>query len=154
VFVPEEVRHMTRLSFFEWPELELPTALARSMQPFFPLHGRRFVPPVEVFEKGGDLHVKVELPGIDPAKDVTVTVEDGYLAIRGERRETSEAKEEGYYRKETFYGAFERHIPIPGSVKESAIKADYKSGILEIVVPEIAKVPEEVKPKRIPIHVG
>jgi HSP20 family protein len=145
---------MTRLSFFDWPELEFPTALVRTMQPFLPPASRRYVPPVEVFEKGGDLHVKVDLPGIDPAKDVTVTVEDGYLSIRGERKETSEAKEEGFYRKETVYGMFERHIPIPSGVKESAIKADYRGGILEVVVPEIAKVPEQVKPKRIPIHAG
>lgn len=145
---------MTRLSFFDWPELDFSTALARTMQPFFPTVGKRYVPPVEVFEKRGDLHVKVELPGIDPQKDVTVTVENGYLIIRGERKETSEAKEEGYYRKETVYGVFERHIPLPSSVKESAIKADYKGGILEIVVPEVAKVPEDTKPKRIPIHIG
>ena len=145
---------MTRLSFFDWPEVDFSTALARTMQPFLPATGRRFVPPVEVFEKGGDLHVKVELPGIDPAKDVTVTVDDGYLTIRGERKETTEAKEEGYYRKETLYGAFERRIPIPAGIKDSAVKADYKSGILEVVVPEIARVREEVKPKRIPIHAG
>jgi HSP20 family protein len=145
---------MTRLSFFDWPELDIPTALARTMQPFFPLAGRRYVPPVEVFEKGADLHVKVELPGIDPEKDVTVTVEEGYLKIRGERKETTEAKEEGYYRRESLYGVFERHVPIPTGIKESAIKADYKNGILEIVVPEFTKVPEQVKPKRIPVHLG
>lgn len=145
---------MTRSSFFDWPELEFPTALVRTMQPFLPLTARRYVPPVEVFEKGGDLHVKVELPGIDPAKDVTVTVEDGYLDIRGERRQTSEVKEEGFYRKETVYGVFARHIPIPQGVKESAIKAAYRDGILEVVVPKAAKVPEPVSPKRIPIHTG
>jgi HSP20 family protein len=145
---------MTRTSFFDLPELDFTTALARTMQPFFPLAGRRFVPPVEVFETGGDLHVRVELPGIDPARDVTVTIEDGYLGIRGERKETTEAKEDGYYRKETAYGSFERHIPIPAGIKESAVKAGYKDGILEIVVPEFAQVPEEVKPKRIPVHVG
>jgi len=145
---------MTRLSFFDWPEVDFSTALARTMQPFLPVTGRRYVPPVEVFEKGGNLHVKVELPGIDPAKDVTVTVDDGYLTIRGERKETTEAKEEGYYRKETLYGVFERRIPIPAGIKDSAVKADYKSGILEVVVPEIARVREEVKPKRIPIHAG
>src|SRR5690348_9325444 len=145
---------MTRLSFFDWPELDFSTALARTMQPFFPLAGKRYVPPVEVFEKGGDLHVKVELPGIDPAKDVTVTVEDGYLSIHGERKETLEAKEEGYFRKETVYGLFERHIPIPHGIKESAVKADYKGGILEVVVPEVTKAAEVAKPKRIPIHAG
>lgn len=145
---------MTRLSFLDWPELDFSTAFARTLQPFFPLAGKRYVPPVEVFEVGHDLHVKVELPGIDPEKDVTVTVEDGYLSIRGERKESSEAKEEGYYRKETVYGLFERHIPIPSGIKESAIKADYRHGILEVVVPEVAKAPEQVKPKRIPIHAG
>ena len=145
---------MTRLSFFDWPELDIQNALVRTMQPLFPLASRRYVPPVEVFEKGGDLHVKVELPGIDPAKDVAVTVEDGYLSIRGERKDAAETKEEGYYRKETVYGVFERHVPIPAGVEESAIKADYKDGILEVVVPEFTKVPEQVKPKRIPVHAG
>lgn len=145
---------MTRSSFFDWPELDFPTALVRTVQPFLPLTARRFVPAVDVFEKGHDLHIKVELPGIDPAKDVTVTVEDGYLCIRGERRESSEVKEEGFHRKETVHGTFERYIPIPKGVKESAVKADYRDGILEVVLPEIAKVAEPVSPKRIPIHVG
>lgn len=145
---------MTRSSFFDWPELDFPTTFVRTVQPFLPLTARRYVPAVEVFEKGGDLHVKVELPGIDPAKDVTVTVQDGYLSIRGERRESSEVKEEGFYRKETVYGTFERHIPIPKGVKESAVKAGYRDGILEVVLPEIAKVAEPASPKRIPIRTG
>lgn len=145
---------MARVNFFEWPELDFSTALARSMQPLFGLQSRRFNPPLEVFEKGGDLVVKVELPGIDPAKDVTVTVEDGYLVIHGERKESTEAKELGFYRKETLYGAFERHVPIPAGVKESAVKADYKDGILMIVVPQVAKLAEQAKPRRVPIRIG
>lgn len=142
---------MPRTSFLEWPELDFSTALARTMQPFFrTLPGGHFVPPVEVFKKAGELHVKVELPGIDPEKDVSVTVEDGYLVIAGERKETAEAKEEGYYRKETLHGIFERRIPIPAGIKETAIKAAYKHGILEVVLPAVE--PAEPKPRRIAIN--
>lgn len=146
---------MTRINWLDWPELDFPTALVRTMQPFlgqFP--GRPYVPAVDVFKKGVDLFVKVELPGIDPAKDVKVTVEDGYLVIHGERHEAEEVKEEGYFRKETLHGVFERRIPVPEGIEEKVIKAEYKDGILLVKVPNYQKAVEKTAPKEIPIHVG
>ncbi len=116
------------------------------------LTGRPFMPAVDIFERGADLVVKAELPGIDPAKDVTVTIEDGELTIKGERRQEKEVKEEGYYRKESSYGSFERHLPIPKGVTEADIKAEYEDGVLEVVVPGAAKGKEASKAKVIPVR--
>lgn len=113
---------------------------ARLTFPALPVRLRRpFVPAIDVFSRGKDLVVRMELPGIDPVKDVAVTVEEDELVIRGERKRKEEVKEEHYYRMEASYGAFERHIPIPEGVDEGKIKAEYADGVLEVVVPEAAK---------------
>jgi HSP20 family protein len=70
----------------------------------------------------------LRLPGIDPAKDLEITVEDGTLHIRGERQETEEEKREGFIRRETSYGAFERVLPIPSGARTEDVKAAYSDG--------------------------
>ena len=55
--------------------------------------------------------------------------------MTGERKFDKEVKEEGYYRKESSYGSFERHVSLPKGIKESDIKAEYDNGVLEISVP-------------------
>lgn len=111
-----------------------------------------YMPAVDVFSRNGDMVMRVELPGIDPDKDVKVTLAEGLLDIKGERKQEKETKEEGYYRKESVYGAFERRIAVPASVKESDIKADYKDGMLEVVVAGAAKAIPKSSAKEIPIH--
>lgn len=111
---------------------------------------RTFAPSIDVYRKDGELITRLELPGIDPAKDVTVTVEEGDLVIRGERKRSDEIKEEDYYRIESSYGAFERRTPLPEGVKESDIKAEYHDGLLEIHVPTPKEV-EAPMTKAIPI---
>lgn len=110
------------------------------------------MPAADVFSRNGDIVVRVELPGIDPEKDVKVTLDEGMLDVKGERKQEKEIKEEGYYRKESSYGAFERRIPVPATVKESDIKADYKDGVLEVVVTGAAKALPKSTAKEIPIH--
>jgi HSP20 family protein len=125
---------------------------ARTWFPALPTGLRRpFVPAVDMFARKDDLVIRVELPAIDPKKDVTVTIEEGNLVIRGERREREEVKEEHYYRMEASFGAFERRIPIPEGVDEKKIQAEYKDGVLEVLIPAIAKQMEEPKAKTIPI---
>lgn len=111
-----------------------------------------YMPPTDVYSHDGDMVVRVELPGIDPEKDVKVTLVNGMLDIKGERKQEKEIREEGYVRRESIYGAFERQIRLPEGTKESDIKADYKDGVLEVVVSGAAK--SHVKPvaKEIPIH--
>lgn len=118
-------------------------------QPY--LATRPFRPAADVYARDGDLVLRFELPGIDPAKDVTVTVDAGDLVVRGERKEKSEVKESDYYRVESCYGSFERRLPLPEGFNESAIAATYESGVLEVVVPGVAKKTEPSKPKEVPI---
>lgn len=113
-----------------------------------------FIPVSDVFTRNGDLVIDLELPGIDPEKDVSVVLEDSELVIRGERKHSDEIKDENYLRMEATYGSFERHVPVPEETKDSDIKAEYKDGVLEIVVPAGAKQIEKPTPKIIPITSG
>jgi HSP20 family protein len=123
----------------------------RLSRPVLPLFAPKpFVPVTDVFVRDEDLVVRVELPGIDPA-DLKVTIEDGYLVIRGERTKDEEVKEEAYYRMEASYGTFERFIPLPEGFEESRIEAVYTEGVLEVIVPAAAKALEPPKPKAIPV---
>jgi HSP20 family protein len=104
---------------------------------------------VDEYQDNGTLVVRAELPGVDPAKDVEVTVEDGMLTITAERREEDKKEEKGYVRQELRYGSFSRTLTLPEGVSEADIKASYKDGILEIRVP--APAPVESPAKKIPI---
>jgi HSP20 family protein len=90
---------------------------------------------VEEIHEDGDLLVRAELPGVDPAKDVEVTVADHVLHISAKREERSEHQEKDSYRSEFRYGAFARDIRLPAGVDQGAVVADYKDGILEVRVP-------------------
>jgi len=109
-----------------------------------------WMPAADVLTRGDDVVIRIELPGIDPAKDVEITVEDDTLHIRGERQETEEEKREGFIRRETLYGAFERALPIPSGARTDDVKATYADGILEVVVPGAAKRSTQ----RVPVEVG
>jgi HSP20 family molecular chaperone IbpA len=121
---------------------------ARATFPALPEGFRRpFVPVCDVFARGGDLIVKLELPGIDPEKDVRIQIEDDVLMIRGERETKEEVKEQDFYRMESAYGSFERRLPIPEGVKEDDIVATYAEGVLEIALPGAAPKVELEEPK-------
>jgi HSP20 family molecular chaperone IbpA len=122
---------------------------ARATFPALPEGFRRpFVPVCDVFAREADLVVHLEVPGIDPEKNVTIQVEDDVLVIRGERSTKEEVGEKDYYRMESSYGSFERRLPIPEGVKEDDIVATYADGVLEIVLPGAApKIEEPVEEK-------
>ena len=108
----------------------------------------RWAPASDVFERDGDLVIRLDLPGIDPDKDVQVTVEDGVLCISGERKR--EPVEGGrYYRQEWHYGSFERGIRVPKGVQVDDITASYENGMLEVVVPKAVQLPQQ---KRIEVR--
>lgn len=75
--------------------------------------------------------LRAELPGLDADKDVRITAEHGVLTVRAERQE----EDKGLDRTEFRYGAFQRSVRLPANADETAIKASYRKGILEIVVP-------------------
>jgi HSP20 family protein len=103
-------------------------------------------PSVDIFETEGEIVVKSELPGMD-RKDITLHLESNVLTLRGERKFEKETKEENYHRIERSYGNFSRSFSIPATVDEEKIRADYKDGVLKIVLPK----KEQAKPKQIKI---
>ena len=90
---------------------------------------------VEEYQDGNTLVVKAEMPGIDPDKDVDISISDGMLHIQAEREEKSEHKDKSGYRSEFRYGSFTRDISLPVSCKEEDVKATYRDGVLEVRVP-------------------
>ena len=102
---------------------------------------------VNEYREDGAMVVRAELPGIDPDKDVDLSVADGMLRIHAERREESSREEKGYVRKELRSGTFLRVLPMPEGVNEADIAATYADGILEIRIPS----PEPKAGTKIPI---
>ncbi len=113
--------------------------------PALPATGRPFVATTDVFARKGDLMIRLDLPGIDPEREVKVTVKEGELLIRGERKQEKEVKEANYYLMEACYGAFERHFPVPIGTDEKAVRVQYKDGVLEVVVKDAVQIAETEK---------
>ena len=126
---------------------------ARLAYPALPMFvPKPFAPVTDVFGRDGDLVARMEIPGIDPDKDVSIGVRDGVLTIKGERKQREEVKEEAYYRMEASYGSFEREIPIPKGIGEDSIDATYEEGVLEIVVRGAVAAEKPAETKRIPVR--
>ena len=102
--------------------------------------------PLDVVEKKDHIEVRAELPGLEE-KDLEVSVHDGYLTLKGEKKEETEEKEADFHRVERRYGAFARTIALPEYVNADDVSAEYKKGVLKI---RLGKK-EEVKPRQIPV---
>jgi HSP20 family molecular chaperone IbpA len=100
---------------------------------------------VEDFMDGDTYVLRAEIPGIDPEKDIEVTVEHDMLTISGERRE--ETKDKNH--REFHYGAFRRTVSLPSGAKADEVTARYNDGVLEVRVPVSGEVASSV---RIPIQ--
>jgi HSP20 family protein len=79
--------------------------------------------------------IRAEMPGIDPEKDVEITVHDGILHVEAHREERMEEERPSGFKSEFHYGRFERNIRLPEGATEADVKASYKNGILEVRVP-------------------
>ena len=90
---------------------------------------------VEEVHEDNALVIKVEIPGIDPEKDVDVNVTDHTLRISAKREERSEDTKKDGYRSEFRYGEFRRSLALPTGVDRDSVQAEYKDGILEVRVP-------------------
>jgi len=102
---------------------------------------------VEDFVKDGNYVVRAELPGMDPEKDVEVTITNGILTIKAERRE----EETGKHHSEFHYGTFSRSVTLPAGADQDHIDAVYGSGILEVTV-KLADKDAEASGRKIPIR--
>jgi HSP20 family protein len=127
---------------------ELPTMTERWMTPFREIFDRdlktwfegfRFPVfeeiRVEEFVRDDQLVIRAEAPGVDPDRDIEITVDEGMLTVSVERREETTEETEGRKRSEFRYGSFRRMLPIPKGVDEHMVTATYTDGILEVVVP-------------------
>ncbi|MBX8691201.1 Hsp20/alpha crystallin family protein [Mycolicibacterium porcinum] len=113
-----------------WPEMSDLFAGLPSWANIRPALGSHVI-RVEDELKDGSYELRAEVPGVDPAKDVDVTVRDGVLTIKAERSE----KKETNGHSEFSYGSFIRSVTLPVGADEDAITASYDKGILTVSVP-------------------
>ena len=111
-----------------------------------PMSTTAWNPSVDVFENENEVVFKAELPGMN-AKDIEVKLENNVLTLKGERHFEKETKEENYHRVERAYGNFSRSFALPTAVNGDKVTAEYKDGILKVVLPK----KEETKAKPIKI---
>src|ERR1700758_826293 len=103
------------------------TPLFASLRPLFDRNLIR----VEDATQDGRYEVRAEIPGVDPAKDIDITVHDGLLTIKAVRSQAVESQG----RSEFSYGALARHVPLPAGADVADARASYEKGILAISVP-------------------
>lgn len=94
-----------------------------------------WAPAVDIYEQDSNIVLRAELPGVDP-KGVDIRVENNVLTLRGERKFDGEVKRDSYHRVERAYGAFSRSFTLPSVIDTERIQADYKDGVLTVVLPK------------------
>ena len=123
---PVAGRTMTVPRLVDWLQSELLTVT----RPFAQDHEREM--RCEEYVEGDRFLLRVELPGIDPERDVELTVSSGVLTVRAERRHE---RRERAHRSEFFYGLLARTFVLPRGADENAVTATYRDGVLEVRVP-------------------
>lgn len=96
------------------------------------------MPAFDIFETEKEYLITAEIPGID-VKDIDITLSDGILTIKGEKKKEEESKERNYHCIERHYGSFERRFKIPETVKTDKLDAKYNGGILKLSLPKSGK---------------
>jgi HSP20 family protein len=152
---------MVKITRFQ-PHPQLSAFGERMESLFDEMMGRRFrsaldddsvrgawAPRVDIMERKDGLEIRADLPGMKP-EDVDVTVEDGMLAISGERRLEETQEGETFHRVECTYGRFERSFTLPTNVDTDKISAQFANGELILSLPKR----EEAKPKSVKIQVA
>lgn len=107
-----------------------------------------FTPAIDVYETKNDVVIEAPLPGVDP-NNVSISIENDTLTIKGEAKKEREVEEKNYYRKEVRSGSFFRSVTLPAHVISDKANADFAKGVLRITVPKT----KEEKPKTIKINV-
>lgn len=106
----------------------------------------RWAPAVDIHEEKDKYVIEADLPGIKP-DDIEVSITNGTLSIKGERKEENKVDGQSYSRIERIYGNFHRQFTLPDVADSENIKADYENGVLILSIPK----KEAAKPKRITI---
>jgi len=133
-----------------------PISISKAFNDFFPgfishwdMPSLTFRPAVDVLEQDDHVVLKADMPGMEKG-DVKVVVHDGLLSIEGSRQELHDEKRQGMTRSERFVGTFSRSFNLPSWADAAKITANYKNGVLEVVIPKT----ETARPKEIEINVS
>lgn len=122
----------------------------RFFDDFYPLSVHKekdeWLPAFDISENEKEYLVTAELPGME-VKDIDVTLSDGILTVKGEKKREHEEKGKDYHRIERRYGSFHRSFSIPGKIKTDGVDANYKDGILRLTLPKT----EETETKKIEV---
>ena len=97
-----------------------------------------WTPPVDIYETDDKVVLKADLPGIDQ-KDIDLRIEDGMLVMKGERKFEREKSQEDFHRIERPIGKFCRSFTLPRTLNQTAIQAELKNGVLEVILPKKAE---------------
>ena len=108
-----------------------------------------WVPPVDIFQNGAhELVLKAELPDMT-REDIQITVDNGTLTIKGEKKFSSEVNEDQFHRIERRYGSFSRSFSLPPAVDTARVGAEYKNGVLTVRLP----LRDDAKPRQVKVDV-
>jgi HSP20 family protein len=105
-----------------------------------------WAPAVDIKEEADRFVLHADIPGVSPEK-IDVSMENGVLTIKGEKKTEATTEQEGYKRVERSYGSFYRRFSLPDSANAEAISAKSINGVLELVIPKR----EAVQPKKIAV---
>ncbi len=135
--------------FFDMDDFFDNRSRVRDMLPDRFWNGKRSEPALNIKETEDTFKIELAAPGF-AKKDFEITIDDGCLNISAERSSSESENEEAYTRREFSYNAFQRSLQLPDSVKQEAIKASYKEGILsfDLVKKETSK---KLPPKKVQI---
>lgn len=111
-------------------DVSLPTWMRRD-------EGALVSPAMDVTENDKEFKITAELPGIE-AKDVQITTSEGYVTIKGEKKEEKKEEKEGYFRQERSYGSFQRVVALPDTASFDKAEATFKNGVLSLSIPKKA----------------
>lgn len=113
-------------------EMSLPSWSRLNAEPAFAIS-----PAIDVTENDKEFRVSCELPGMEP-KDVQITTSEGYVTIKGEKKQEEKEEREDYFRQERSYGSFQRVVALPDNANLDKAEANFKHGVLTLSVPKKA----------------
>jgi len=109
-----------------------------------------WMPPVDIFQTGDhELVLKAELPDMN-REDIEIGIENFVLTISGEKKASTDVKDDQYHHIERRYGSFSRSFSLPQTVDPNKVSAEYKNGVLTVKLP----LREEAKPRSIKVDVA
>lgn len=115
---------------------------------FLPGIGTRRYPKINIHESAEAYHLEALLPGVK-GEEIEMSFEDGSLSLSGERKEAVGGKGKTWHRRERGGGKFLRTIELPGEIDTEKISAEYKNGVLRVLLPKVEKAKLRVIPVKV-----